>query len=284
MKKGTILLLFGLLLSSHFVFSQAHKDTIETNIVIPHLHGTFSIEDSWEIHREAYLKQLEARKLSKKEIEKKLKEYDKQREKFVEQLEKHREQVEEHRRLMEEHRKKVDAHRKEIEKHRDRVEKQRELVEKHRDIFEKHRKLIEAQREQVRKHREIARNKQEFVHNLCNKEVELSGKKSFSKTIDISIENSEAIHFVITSKIKSGEVLVEIFDPKGKKEGELSLEHQKLGVISKAMNTFSTTSGSLNKTANSPKSGNWKVKISSKKANGYVRVMVAEAAKTTMDK
>ena len=87
------ILLFILLASSHCMFSQVAQDSLNVDhIYAPnHFNDSISAEESWEIHKAAYIKQLQSKGLTDAEIKKSMVTYEKEKEEFIAQVkEQHR--------------------------------------------------------------------------------------------------------------------------------------------------------------------------------------------------
>ena len=299
MKSRAILLLLGLIISSSSVFSQVSKDTLRVDYIYPQFHGYFSPEESWQIHKEAYKKQLEAKGLSDNEINKKMQEYEKQKEEFIEKIiaEKQRQLAEIQRQQADEQRKQADVQRQEAEKQRqlaeiqrqqadelmNQADVQRQEAEKQRQKADEQRKEAETQRKIADEQRKIVEEWRNSIKNLLNENFTMSGEDSKIKSVKIKITNKNALFFNINGDINSGNVLIEILNPNGKKEGELSLEHRKVSTPKTETMLSGNTSGSLNKTINSPEIGDWLVKITPEKSNGNINISVAQYIKPTID-
>lgn len=304
MKNRAILLLLGLIISSSSVFSQVSKDTLPENFIYPRFRGYFSPEESWQIHKEAYKKKLEAKGLSENEISKKLQEYEKQKEEFIEKIIEQRKLAEKQRQLAEIQRQQADEQRKLADVQRQEAEKQKQLVEIQRQQADEQRKQADVQRQEAEKQRQKADEQRKeaetqrkmadeqrkiveewrnSIKNLLNENITLSGEDSKIRSVKIIVTNKNALFFNIYGDINSGNVLIEILNPNGKKEGELSLEHRTDSTPKTVTKLSGNTSGSLNKTINSPEIGDWLIKITPEKSNGNINISVAQYIKPTID-
>ena len=304
MKNRAILLILGLLLSSSFAFGQASKDTLPKDSIYPQFNGYFSAEQSWQIHKEAYRKQLEAKGLSGKEINQKMQEYDKRKAELIEKIkeqqklaEKQRQLAEMQRQKAEEQRKQAEAQRLEAEKQRqmsaeqrkqagierEKASEQRKLAEIERQKAGEQRKEADAQRKIAEEQRKIAEEWRKNVKSLLDENIMLSDKDSKATSVKLKVTQRNPLFFNVDGEINSGNVLIEIFNPKGQKEGELSLEHHKASTPQIGARLSGNTSGSLNKTINSPETGDWIVKITPEKSNGNINISVAQYIKPTVD-
>ena len=77
-----------LLVSSHFVFSQEAQDSLGVNYIYApnHFSNSFSAEESWEIHKAAYIKQLKAKGQTEDEIKSSMVTYEKDKAAFIAQV------------------------------------------------------------------------------------------------------------------------------------------------------------------------------------------------------
>ena len=143
MKKHTILL-FILLVSSNIIFSQVVQDSLSVNYIYApnYYNDSFSAEESWEIHKAAYIKQLKAKGLTDDEIKKSMVTYEKDKEEFITR-------VKEQQRLAEIQRKKAAEQRKLADVQRVKAEEQRKLADIQRKKAEEQRLKAEAQRKQA---------------------------------------------------------------------------------------------------------------------------------------
>ena len=284
MKSRAILLLLGLMLSGGFIFGQTPKNTTKKDSIPPptqpqepsqpHSKIFFSFGKSWQISKEAYKKQLEAMGLSEKELDKKMQEFEKQKAALMEKIKVQMKTVEKQLQLSEIQRKISD---KQIEK----VTKQLNSVEFQKKMAEVQRKVAEVQRKLAEKQVKMAEEWRSSVNNLLDEDVTMSGENSKTKSIKINVTKSNTLFFNIGSTINSGNVFIQIINPKGHKEGELSLEYRKKSTSKKTTKFPGNISGSLNKIINAPETGEWVVKIKQKKSKGHIHVSVAQYTKPT---
>lgn len=288
MKARAILFISILFTSSCYILSQEPNDTLKEDNVYPQFYEYFSVEESWQIHKEAYRKKLEAMGLSEDEITKKMLEYENQKEEFIEKIkeqrllaEKERQLAEIQRKKAEEQRQLAEIQRQEAEEQRKQVEAQREMAEEEQRMAEEQRKLAEVQRELAEEQRKLAEEWRKSVINLYDADLTISDNDSKSKSINIKIAEKHTLFFNINGSIESGNVLIEIFNPDGKREGELSLQHPKESVQKTDINFSNGTSGSINKTINAPEIGDWIIKITPIKSIGNIHISVAQYIKPT---
>ena len=303
MKNRAILLILGLIISSSFAFGQVSKDTVRRDSVYP-IRGYFSTEQSWQITKEAYRKQLEAEGLSVDEVNQKIQKFEEMKAALIEKIKKQQKLAEKQRQLAEMQRQKAEEQREQAEIQRQEAEKQRQmsveqrkqarieqekaneqrkLAEVERQKAGEQRKEAEAQRKIAVEQRKIAEEWRNNVKSLLDENVTMSGNDSKTKSIKLKVAQQNTLFFNVDGEINSGNVLIEIFNPKGQKEGELSLEHHKASTPQTEARLLGNTSGSLNKTINSPETGDWVVKITPEKSNGHINISVAQYVKPTVD-
>ena len=139
--KNTVILLFILLAGSNYTFSQVTQDSLNVNnIYAPNnFNNSFSAEESWEIHKAAYIKQLKSKGLTDDEIKRSLLTYEKDKEEFIAQ-------VKEQQKLAEIQRRKADEQRKLAEIQRKKAEVQRKQADIQRQYADAERKKADVQR------------------------------------------------------------------------------------------------------------------------------------------
>lgn len=101
--------------------------------------------------------------------------------------------------------------------------------------------------------------------------IELT-KATRSQDIKIEVNEKECrFNLRINSKVMDGKVKVEIYDPKGKKQGNFSVGCQMDSDNSKEM-----VNGMITKAIEKPELGDWKVKIIPTKAVGKVTIQFSQ--------
>ncbi|MBD0403043.1 hypothetical protein [Flammeovirga sp. EKP202] len=244
----SIIFLFVLLLSNTFGFCQVEKDSLlESYIYPPNSYNNYdglTPKESWDIHKAAYIKQLKAKGGTSEEYDKSLLDYEKQKKEFLTL-------VEERNRIAEVQR-----------------EKDAELRKKHaiqRHLAEERRKKSQAWRENAKE--------------ILIKNITLTHQTDDSESMAFKVTSKMTLYIGIRAHIKSGSTLIEIYNPKGVKEGELSLKYQ--SDANQKVKEY--TSGALDKTISNTEVGEWQIKISSQKSNGNIAMSVAQSIKPTVD-
>lgn len=268
MKSRAILLLLGLMISSSFVFGQIPIDALQKDSVLSQLKNYFSTEQSWQISKEAYKKQLEAKGLSENEIKQKILEFEKQKPALIERIKKQLKTVEKQMELSGVQRKMAEEELQKFEKQWNSGEFQRQIAEAERQAADAQRKFAE-----------------EFSTNtkiLLNKNITLSDNDSKTKYVRVKVTKSNTMFINVSGYISSGRVLLEISNPKGQNRGYITLAHRNGSYTPKTWLVFSdNTSGSVNNIINAPKTGVWLVKISPKKSKGHIHISFAQYTKPT---
>jgi cell wall-associated NlpC family hydrolase len=300
------------------MYCQIANDSLGGNYIYPIFYESFSAEESWEIHKEAYIKQLKAKGLTVDEIEKKIIAYEKQKEEFIAQIyeqrrlaaiqrkeaDKQRMQAEIQRAKANEQRKQAviqrakadkqrkqaivqskiaDEQRKQADIQRAKADEQRQRADIQRAKANEQRKLADIQRAKADKQRKKAEEWRNSFENILTENIKLSSQSVNIKPILFKVNKKTSLLFGIKGKISSGSTLIEIFNPSGKKKGELSLEHKTTSGSTGENEFFKSTSGYLNKTISDSEVGDWQIKISSQKSEGIVNITVAQYVKPTVD-
>ena len=105
--------------------------------------------------------------------------------------------------------------------------------------------------------------------NNTTRNITLDGS---SDTENIKLEvadNVKDLHLGINSTISSGYLTVEIYDPKGGKQGYFSVESQ----MSSGAKKKEEVCGQMNKQINEPMKGEWTVKLIPKNVKGKISIM-----------
>lgn len=311
MKKGSAILVLIFFICNGFLFGQVTNDSLGGSAIYPQFYDDFSAEESWQIHKEAYIKQLKKKGLTASELENKIAVYEENKKAFIENIKEQKKLAAIQRKEAEKLRAAAKVQRKEAEKLREVAAEQRkqagilrkeaadrrsefaaireqaEVVRKEASIQRKNaetqRKLAAIQRKEAKKLRAEAQKLRNSFDNILTKKITFTHQSANIKPIRINVDKKTNLHFSLHGTIRSGDTLVEIFNPKGKKEGELSLEHNTTTTPNK-QNAFSaTTSGSFNKTISNADIGQWQIKITANKSEGNVNVSVAHYIKPVMN-
>lgn len=319
MKKSISLLLI-LFVSNTLVFCQVNKDSLAVNYIYPpNLIDGFTPKESWDIHKEAYMKQLTAKGLTEKEFEKRLKAYEKQKDTFLAIVAKQQKIAEAERKKADEQRAKdaiqrakADALRKQAEIQRRKADELRKLADIERAKADKQRAkdaIERAKADELRKQADIKRTKadelrkqadierakadeqrkksQEWrksAENILIKNIALSNRSNdSSQPIIFNVASKTTLYIGIRADISLGSTSIEIYNPKGVKEGELSLRHQSESGSNKVNKEPEYTSGAFDRTIINAEVGTWQIKISSIKAEGNVAMSVAQYIKPTIN-
>ncbi|KEO75206.1 hypothetical protein [Anditalea andensis] len=324
MKKCLIILVY-LFSNSGLLFSQEIKNSLGNNFVYPQFHENFSAEESWEIHKEAYKKQLKKNGLTDQEIDRKMVEYEKEKKLFLERINNQSEQAAIQRKEAELMRKKAEEQRKDAEILRAKAEQsrkeadvqrqkaddmrkqaeqarkesaverekaeeqrkqalvQRERAEKQRVEADVQRKKAEEMRIQAEEQRKKAEKLRNSFENILTRNIEVYAAATVVDPIRISVDKKTTLYFSINSRLKSGNMLVEIINPRGEKEAELSMENKPNSAETLNDEFTKFTNGSISKTIADTEAGDWQIRIFPEKAEGTVSISVARYIKPSSD-
>ena len=271
----SIFLLFVLLVSNTFIFCQVKKDSLaESYIYPPNSYEGLTPKESWYIHKAAYLKQLKTKGLTDEELKQSLIDYEKQKEEFLAR-------VKEQHKIAEIQRKKAKEKRTLAAIERKKAEEQREKDAIQRKKADELRKQAETQRVKAEEQRKKSQEWRENAENILIKNITLSNQSNGSESIIFKVTHKTTLYIGIRAHIISGTALIEIYNPKGVKEGELSL-NSKSG-LNESKKELEYTSGALDKTISNAEIGKWQIKISSQKSNGNIAMSVSQSIKPTVD-
>jgi len=98
---------------------------------------------------------------------------------------------------------------------------------------------------------------------------------SENKEIKVEVSDNNIINLAIKSVLTQGEIKVEIFDQKGKKQGNFSVECQIATLDQKERNMFQPVekvTGNYSKMIRTSEGGTWIIKIAPKNAMGNVNI------------
>ncbi|NME71259.1 hypothetical protein [Flammeovirga aprica] len=163
-------------------------------------------------------------------------------------------------------------------------EKDAELRKQHAIQREKDAELRKQHAIQREKDAELRKKSQawrEHSEEILIKNITLSTQSNGSKPITFNVPIKTTLYIGVRAHIRSGNALIEIFNPKGIKEGELSLKYQPNSNENSEGPVY--TSGALDKTISNTEVGEWQIKISSQKSNGNIAMSVAQSIKPTAD-
>ena len=105
--------------------------------------------------------------------------------------------------------------------------------------------------------------------NMTTRQIELSDS-SDNESIELDVSKDiKCLMIGVGSTIESGSLTMEIFDPKGDKQGNFSVESQ----ISSSAKKKEKVCGQLNKTFKDPMPGTWVVKLKPKKVTGTISIL-----------
>lgn len=304
--KRILILLAIFLAISPVIFGQ---DTLRPNeIYAPNMYNNnISAEESWEIHKAAYIKQLKSEGLTEAEIKSSMLTYEKEKKEFIALVkEQHRiakiqrKKAEELRALAEiqrakaaEQRKLADVQRKQAEElriladeqrkksssQRTKAEELRKEARHLRALADEQRKIADIQRAMAEEKRRVAEEWRKRFRPILKQTLKLSKKTSKQPPINFTVSSKTSLQISIIANISSGSTLIEIYNPKGVKEGELSLKFNSLPTSGQVDEKLDYSSGSLHKTISGADAGEWLIKIFPNQSDGSLAIAVAEYEK-----
>jgi hypothetical protein len=167
--------------------------------------------------------------------------------------------------------------RKQAEVERAKADKLRELAKIERAKADKLRELAKIQRAKAEQQRQNLQERRTNSKTLLTKNITLAKDSNTNQPISFKVASKTALRIDIRAQINSGYTLIEIYNPKGVKEGELSLDSKSTS----NSNTYRSknTSAALDKTITGAEVGDWQIKISSKGSKGTVAISVAQDIK-----
>jgi len=283
-----------------------------------HYHHSFSAEESWDIHKAAYIKQLKSKGVTGEEFKKSMITYEKEKEAFIARVkERHRlakiqrekaakqralaaierkkaveqrklaaiqrKKAEELRKLAEIERKKAEIQRGESAILREKANELRRQAAIARAKADEQRKLAEIQRRKAEEQRKKIQAWRKNAENILIKNITLTGQSNHNEPIIFEVTSKTTLRIGIRAHISSGTTLIEIYNPQGIKEGELSLNFESAFGPNEEREGPEYTSGALDKTILGAKAGKWQIKISSQESGGNVAISVAQYIKPTLD-
>ncbi len=119
---------------------------------------------------------------------------------------------------------------------------------------------------------------QEITNFSLERDIFFRGD-SENKEIKVDVSDNNIINLAIKSVLTQGEIKVEIFDQKGKKQGNFSVECQIATLNRKERNMFQSiekVTGNYSKMTRTSESGTWIIKITPKNAMGNVNIKYSE--------
>ena len=108
---------------------------------------------------------------------------------------------------------------------------------------------------------------------MTQRSIELEAS-SDNESITLQVEKDvECLQIGVNSTIKSGSLTMEIYDPKGNKQGNFSVESQISSSSASQGKKKELVCGQLNKTIKEPMAGAWQVKLFPKTVTGTINIL-----------
>lgn len=300
MKNGILAMLFCLISLNHTAICQSVKETKEECAISHRDYTYFSPQESWEINREAYQKQLVSEGLNAKEVEVKLGMFDEIKVVLVGQvnlkikeaslLNDHSEMLmrQAEIRIMDAQifKKKIEllkldsgSSTKEINqlqaKADELMEQAKQSLAESKALKKKSDSLMDTADRQKKTGSVFMNNWEIFFQEV----ILLSPERSKKRTIEVNVDKRKSVVFRVVGSIEAGSCLIEIFDPNNKKEGEVLLNYtdkKATGGNKKSDACDKKASGGFTKTIDHPKAGTWHIKVTPKDSKGWVNIKLEE--------
>ncbi|MEM9052069.1 MAG: hypothetical protein AAGC47_08480 [Bacteroidota bacterium] len=300
----TVHIIFLILLGlGQVLLAQEGKDSLnDKSIYAPFPYDALTPEESWDIYRTAFVKKLEKKGATQEEIDERLAVYEEVKAEYIARVQEDLRLAEIYRMEADMHREKADMQRAMHELQRQEAAEMRELQELERlkaaelrewaemqrmeeaelrrfhDIQRKEaeqmRRLAAVEREKANELRRQAEKMWKDFRPLLTKNVQLSKNVKELEPITFEIRSETTLTLGVRSHLSSGSAKLVMYNPEGKVEAELNLEHDEKR--SKKDGEMSYTSGSLDKKITGLKAGIYNVLITPKNAEGYIAFSVSE--------
>jgi hypothetical protein len=111
--------------------------------------------------------------------------------------------------------------------------------------------------------------------------------KGESKATEVKIKMTDEYNFLkimISSSFRSGQITVELMDPKGEKRGEYNLKSNELIITGDNTTIQEEVSGNMQKDFNNPLKGEWIIRAVPVAAEGTINVMIIQEYHPEMER
>lgn len=118
----------------------------------------------------------------------------------------------------------------------------------------------------------IAQHKGNCSNSNTTRSIELDDSSS-NEVVKVEVkDNAKHLMIGVSSTISSGSLTMEIFDPKGNKQGNFSVESMMSSSSSSKGKNKESVCGQLNKSFQDPMKGDWTIKLKPKKVSGKIQI------------
>jgi hypothetical protein len=118
----------------------------------------------------------------------------------------------------------------------------------------------------------FAQYKQNCSNYNTTRNIELDDSSS-NEVVKVEVkDNAKHLMIGVNSTISSGSLTMEIFDPKGNKQGNFSVESMMSSNSNSKGKNKETVCGQLNKSFQDPMKGEWTIKLKPKKVSGKINI------------
>jgi len=118
----------------------------------------------------------------------------------------------------------------------------------------------------------IGQHKENCSNTNTTRNIQLDDSSS-NEVVKVEVkENAKHLMIGVNSTISSGSLTMEIYDPKGNKQGNFSVESMMSSSSSSKGKNKETVCGQLNKSFQDPMKGDWTIKLKPKKVSGKIQI------------
>jgi len=118
----------------------------------------------------------------------------------------------------------------------------------------------------------LAQHKENCSNYNTSRSIELDDSSS-NEVVKVEVkDNTKHLMIGVNSTISSGSLTMEIFDPKGNKQGNFSVESMMSSNSNAQGKNKETVCGQLNKSFQDPMKGSWTIKLKPRKVSGKIHI------------
>jgi hypothetical protein len=227
--KKTVFLVFTLLVNTISIFCQEAQDLPSDNLIYPSFYDSFSAEESWHIHREAYVKQLKAKGLTVEEIKKEVVRYDKQKKEFIARVREQQKRAAVQRKKADEQRALADIQRQQADEQRRQADVLRLDAEKQSD-----------QAEVLRKQAEVNRGESNLQRQKANEQraqAAVQRKQADEHRAQAEIQRQKSEELRAQARVQRGQAEVLRKNAEEWRNSFENILNEKIAILSKSSNS-----------------------------------------------
>lgn len=118
----------------------------------------------------------------------------------------------------------------------------------------------------------LAQHKSNCSNYNTQRSIELDDSSSKEEVKVEVAENTKHLMIGVNSTISAGALTMEIFDPKGDKQGNFSVESMMSSNSNSNGKSKESVCGQLNKSFQDPMKGKWTIKLKPRKVTGNIKI------------